>query len=263
RSAARRGIDARRFLMVSGGAAGGLHSAEIARELGMETVLFPQASGVLSAYGIAIGDVSFNFTRSFYAISSNFNFEGVGIVLDGLVAEGRAFLKRMQVPANRQRLAFSVQARYAGQIWQITLPLEGSTVDGDASLASLVGRFHTLHEQLYAVKAEHDAVEFIEWDLHAVGERPALAHDEPRRAPRAEATAQPRSHRGVYLGRPALEVQVPVYDRAELFEGAVLPGPALVEDPLFTCLIPEACTGRYTADRTLIVDIHPLNPQQH
>ncbi|QHJ01279.1 hydantoinase/oxoprolinase family protein [Xylophilus rhododendri] len=258
----RRGIDARRFVMVSGGAAGGLHSAEIAREMGMGTVLFPQASGVLSAYGIAIGDFSFNFTRSFYAISSAFNFEGLGIVLEGLVAEGRSFLERMQVPAQRQRLAFSVQARYAGQIWEITLPLDGERLQGEAALAALVARFHALHEQLYAVRAEHDAVEFIEWDLLAVGERPALSLVEPEPVG-ADATARARELRTVSLGRPARPIQVPVYERAALFAGAVLPGPALVEDPLFTCLIPEACTGRYTADRTLIVDIHPLAPQRH
>ncbi|OWV98810.1 hypothetical protein ATY79_19310 [Rhizobium sp. R693] len=51
----RKGFDPRDFVLVSGGAAGGLHAANLARELGIRKVLIPRAGSVLSAYGISTG----------------------------------------------------------------------------------------------------------------------------------------------------------------------------------------------------------------
>ncbi len=49
-----RGIDPRRYALLAFGGAGPLHAAEIADELGIETVLCPRASGVLAALGLVV-----------------------------------------------------------------------------------------------------------------------------------------------------------------------------------------------------------------
>jgi N-methylhydantoinase A len=48
-----RGIDPRRFALMPFGGAGPLHACSMARELGIDRVLCPRASGVLSALGLA------------------------------------------------------------------------------------------------------------------------------------------------------------------------------------------------------------------
>jgi len=52
-----RGIDPRGLGLVAFGGAGPLHACALAEELGMERVLVPRASGVLSALGLAVADL--------------------------------------------------------------------------------------------------------------------------------------------------------------------------------------------------------------
>ena len=51
-----RGVDPRDFALLAFGGAGGLHAAAIADELGIDRIVFPRASGVLSALGLAAAD---------------------------------------------------------------------------------------------------------------------------------------------------------------------------------------------------------------
>ncbi len=52
-----RGIDPRGLALVAFGGAGPLHACSLAEELGIEGVLVPRASGVLSALGLAVADL--------------------------------------------------------------------------------------------------------------------------------------------------------------------------------------------------------------
>jgi N-methylhydantoinase A len=59
-----RGLDPRDFALVAFGGAGALHACALADELGIETVLVPEAAGVLSALGLALGDERRDHVRS-------------------------------------------------------------------------------------------------------------------------------------------------------------------------------------------------------
>ncbi|MEO5926939.1 MAG: hydantoinase/oxoprolinase family protein [Bryobacteraceae bacterium] len=51
-----RGYDPRDFALLAFGGCGGLHACDIARELGMKTVIVPRHAGVLSALGMLLAD---------------------------------------------------------------------------------------------------------------------------------------------------------------------------------------------------------------
>ena len=51
-----RGIDPRHFALLPFGGAGPMHAAAIAAELGIDRILCPRASGVLSALGLCASD---------------------------------------------------------------------------------------------------------------------------------------------------------------------------------------------------------------
>lgn len=247
----RRGVDPRGYLLVAGGSAAGLHAAAIARELGMTRALVPDAAGVLSAYGIATGDIRFGFARSLFASSARFDRDAVNAVLADLRAEGQAYLDRMRVPADRRELRFTAEARYAGQVWQLTLRLPHERIAADGGLEELVEAFHRLHEHHYAVRAA-DPVEFTEWNLMAIG-RVAAEAAEPTRSMAAEVPA-PRRRR-VFLKQAGGTLDIPVHDGSALPVGAPLPGPALVQTRLTVALIPAGCTGHMTARGGLMIAI--------
>jgi len=246
----RGGIDPRNYLLVAGGSAAGLHAAAIARELGMTRVLVPAVAGVLSAYGIATGDIRFGFARSLFASSAAFDFDAVNGVLAELETEGRDYLDRMRMDPARRSLQITAEARYAGQVWQLTLPLPGARIMGAAGLAEVVNAFHALHERMYAVRAD-DPVEFVEWNLLAVGHAdvPSLApaHDE-------RAGVGP-DWRSVYLKSLGGETRVPVYVAEGLRMDRPVSGPALVESRLTVALIPANARASATSGGGILIDL--------
>ncbi|TMM26609.1 MAG: hydantoinase/oxoprolinase family protein [Actinobacteria bacterium] len=119
-----RGHDPRDFALVAFGGAGPLHACELARELGIGTVLVPAEAGVLSALGLAVGDERRDRVESFVC-----PLEEAG----ELPAEGEADL------------------RYAGQSFELTVPL------GPDPAAA----FHRAHEARYGYADRGRQVELV------------------------------------------------------------------------------------------------------
>jgi N-methylhydantoinase A len=107
-----RGRDPRGMALVAFGGAGPLHACALADELGMTTVLVPEAAGVLSALGLAVGDERRDRVRSEVRPLTE---------VGALPREGDADL------------------RYAGQSFELTIPLG----------PDLAERFHRRHEERY------------------------------------------------------------------------------------------------------------------
>jgi N-methylhydantoinase A len=252
----RRGVDPRDFVLVSGGSAGGVHAAAIARELGMRTVIVPRAAGVLSAFGIDRGDIKFNFARSLFASSVRFDYGGVNGVLQALEDEGIAYLDRMGVPQERRSLLFTAEARYIGQVWQLTLPLPGPRIETKAQLDTLVEAFHCLHEQHYSVRAAGDAVEITEWNLVAVGRADVRDPVQPGAGPIPTARSlSAAKRRPVFLREAGGAIDIAVYDFDELTVGQGIAGPALIQDKLTVTLVPQDAEARITMHGSIVIEV--------
>ncbi len=247
----RRGVDPREYILVAGGSAAGLHACAITRELGMRRVLVPGPAGVLSAYGIATGDIRFGFARPLFASSRAFDHEAVNAVLAELEAEGSAYLDRMRLPEARRSFLLTTEARYAGQVWQLTLKLPHARIADAAALAELVDAFHALHEQYYAVRAD-DPVEFTEWNLLATGH---VAATQAGGTCRREVMAAYPRRRSVFLKSAGGALDLAVHDLAALPPGTSLLGPVLLESSLTVILIPQDARATITEDGGVMIDL--------
>jgi N-methylhydantoinase A len=119
-----RGHDPRDFALLAFGGAGPLHACALADELGIQTVLVPEAAGVLSALGLAVGDERRDRVESYVC-----PLEEAG----ELPAEGEADL------------------RYHGQSFELTVPLE----------PDLAAAFHRAHEARYGYADRSRAIELV------------------------------------------------------------------------------------------------------
>jgi N-methylhydantoinase A len=132
-----RGRDPRELALVAFGGAGPLHACELASELGIETVLVPEAAGILSALGLALSDERRDQVRS-----------EVGPLAEAgeLPEHGEADL------------------RYHGQSFELTLPLG----------PDLARRFHRLHEERYGYSDPSRELELVAVRTATVRAGPAL-----------------------------------------------------------------------------------------
>jgi len=98
---------------------------------------------------------------------------------------------------------------------------------GPAQLDRLLEQFHQTHDRAYGFSAPGEDIELVSVRLSAIGQiaKPALA---PLATATEEATA--KGHRPVYFAESEGYVDCPVYDRYALGAGAVVRGPAIVEE---------------------------------
>lgn len=249
----KRGIDPREYIMVAGGAAAGVHAVSIAREIGIEKVIVPRFGGVLSAFGILTGDVRFGFGESFFASTDAFDARALQGITGRLAQEGHAFLDRMEVPQANRLLSYSCEARYRGQVWQLTVPFDPDDLSGEGAEV-LAERFHARHEALYLVRDEDEAVEFTEWNLMAVG-RLGQAELPPLVREAADASAAPRTRQAYFRNAGGL-VCTRIAGPAELQIDSPVSGPLVIEEDLTTIVVPPGAAVTLSARGNYIIDVH-------
>jgi N-methylhydantoinase A len=226
------GVDPRDSLIVAGGGAAGLNIVPIARELGCARVLVPRTAGALSACGGQYSDVVAEFTVSRFARSVEFDY-AVNDSLEAIGAEIDAFSSALGSRGfERFETSYFVEAHYPFQVWDVEIPLPRDRVEDERDVEALVEEFHRAHERIFAVREPGQLVEFVNWKgrLTISLARPPLS-----RAEENGDVKQPLVRR-IYFGEFG-EVDAPIHEGHGMRVGAVLAGPAVIEEPTTTIVV--------------------------
>lgn len=223
-----KGLDPADFALISFGGAGGLHACDTAAEIGTPRVVFPRDPGTLSAWGMLFGDVVHDLARSRLMPAAP---AAAAPALDPLVAELRAeaaaLLARDGIAEADRAYPVTLDLRYPGQAYEIGVPLAGA--DG---LAAAVAAFHEAHERQYAHAERHLTPEIVTVRMAATGH---LARPGPRPF-EAPAGGTPKGARRIRVA--GAERQAAVWERAAIGTDVTVAGPAIVEEPHSTLLLP-------------------------
>jgi N-methylhydantoinase A len=163
-----RGHDPREFTLVAFGGAGPLHAAELADLLGIRTVLVPPHPGITSAAGLLTSDLRYDTMRTVFMAEAALDAPRLEAELDALADELTARLVADGVPAEEVEIARALDCRYAGQGYELRVPVNGG-VGGDTLEA-----FHRAHEREYG-HAMGDPIEIVNLRVTATGRRPKLS----------------------------------------------------------------------------------------
>ena len=225
-----RGLDPREFALIAFGGAGPLHAAAIAHSMGMRQVIIPLHPGLCSAFGALIADLQVNKVRSKHFRSDQVDAATVQRHFDELVQQAIAEL-RQEGFDGQPAVERSIGMRYAGQNYEQDVLVEEQEVT-EAALERVLRAFERLHEQFYGYSITGEVIELIRFNVTAIGRtaKPTL--------PTLERSAQsaPTSERPIYFPDRDF-VTTPVYDRTLLPAGAVLEGPAIIEEADSTVLL--------------------------
>jgi N-methylhydantoinase A len=215
-----RGIDPRRHALMAFGGAGGLHAAQIADELGIDTILCPRASGVLAALGLVVSPRRRDVQRSVLLTGDALTAHAIEQAVRELGGRAR---EAMHAPDAELHVVYEL--RYRGQSFE--LPIAGSTT---ARPEELREAFEAEHEERYGYRDAEQQLELVTIRVTAtavgVDVELAGAQGEPdlKRGRRAATLEGKRIELGVLRGIPS--------------PGTRLDGPAVVELPDSTVLIP-------------------------
>jgi N-methylhydantoinase A len=236
------GIDPRAAVLVAGGGAAGFNSVAIARRLGCRAALFPELGAALSAAGALLSDLVYTDGRVRYLRSDAPDPAAASAVLAELAAGAAAF--HAEAGPGATRTDFWVEARYPQQTWEIEVPVRAEAFD----LERVVADFHAAHHALYAVSDPSSPIEIIAWRVRAGR---ALAGGGAARLAAAPEPPAPATRRVHLAG--AGWTELPLHRFAALPAGAPLAGPAIVESPFTTIVLPPGSRGRRLPSGTLEV----------
>lgn len=229
----RRGLDPREFALIAFGGAGGLHGADIARELSIPTVIVPPNPGVTSALGCLLVDIRHDLSAMFGGRADEIDVADVEDAFGGLESEAAARMRAEGVADGDVVLQRAVSMRYLGQ-WR---SLQVDCGHGPGALDEAVERFHEQHEREHAFRRDDTPVEIYQLGLTAIGTTPKPSF--PAR-PAVGGEPAPARRRPVrFSGDGWLDTAV--YDRADLRSGHAFDGPAVVEQLDSTALVPPGC----------------------
>jgi N-methylhydantoinase A/oxoprolinase/acetone carboxylase beta subunit len=221
-----RGYDPRDFALVAFGGSGGLHACEIARELGMHTVIVPEQAGALSALGMLMADA----VRDYAAGTLGRN----DFRKQFAIMEHRA--RRESPSAEMERTA---DLRYRGQSYELHVPWGPA-----GNSAGAVHAFHREHARVYGYATPEREIEVVTIRVRA-----------------RQRLAKPKLTRGPYRKGPA-EIRrvwvegawrkIPVLPRTQVSPRRTA-GPALILDYGSTTLVPPGWWFRNDQSGNLII----------
>jgi len=226
----RRGVDPRRFALLSFGGAAGLHAVELARELELGRIIVPATASVLSAWGMLTSDLRYEVSRTHFETGARSTASEVRGIFEGLEKQAATRLRGwFDGPVKVER---SAEMRYGEQIFEIDVPLDGIDLDSASLIADIEDRFHRRHEELYTYSSRDQEVVFVNARVAAIGAVAAPAAADA--AVTSSAHCAPRSRRKAHFGQ---WIEVPVYALDDLRPGQGLQGPAIVEAESTTVVI--------------------------
>jgi N-methylhydantoinase A len=231
-----RGIDPRRFALLAFGGAGPLHAAALAEELGIERILCPLASGVLSAVGLAAAAPRRDASRT--VMRSGAGLDGAGI--EGDISELLAdALSALGQPPDRDRVRLEV--RYRGQAFEL-----GIDCPRPPAPHEIRSRFEAEHERRYGYRDEQADLELVTIRASVWGASPELPPLVPGSAQRAQEVA-PETTRVVYDG---CELETALWHGAPPAATEVA-GPAVFALGDATLVVPPGWRAQRTSDAAI------------
>ena len=245
-----RGYDPRDFAMVAQGGNGPLHALEIARELGVPSVIIPRMPAIFSAVGMLMADLRHDYVRTNYRVVSDEAMRASAEMFDELVAAGRRRLASEGVEESAMGFELAIDLRYAGQEFALPVAVSASELTSGAA-EEIRDRFNAAHEHRYGYATRDEEVEMVNLRMVATGarERPKI----PLTAPDGESALS--GHRDVWFTDPSDPRPCPVYLRSRLHPGETVEGPAVIEEPTSTTLLWEGDDATVAATGELMVEV--------
>ncbi|MCX5516458.1 5-oxoprolinase [Kaistia algarum] len=244
------GIDPTQATFVAGGGAAGLNCVAIARRLGCKRVLVTEAGAALAASGALISDLTTHQQAMFHTRSDAFDRDGVNAVLANLKAGCEAFAAGPGAGATSVSIEWSTEARYTDQAWEIEVPLHTEAFTGPADIAALVGDFHRMHQDIFAVSDDKAEIETVSWNAEV---RCRIAPDEPGRLAADTRPARLPSRPVRFLGTDWVEADV--WRLESIPEGLMLSGPAIVESDFTSIVVDPGCKAWRDASGNLVIEV--------
>jgi len=257
--------------------------------VGCEQVIVPEAASVFCALGMLESDVRLDSVKTYNAVmpgtpspgadAAGTNGEGTsasGTAVPAIdlvefnrviaQAEGKALADLLQEGVERERASLLrfLDMRYVGQHHEVTVEIHSGSAVEPKLVGEIARAFHAAHERLYTYSTPENPLEIMNIRITAVGavEKTGLrVHTEEDR----DISKAFKGKRPVYFEESDAVsvdatsaggfVDTPVYERRRLKMGAVLEGPAVIEERITTVVVHPGWVARVDGFGNIIMEV--------
>jgi N-methylhydantoinase A len=241
-----RGTDPADFALVAFGGAGPLQAPAAADDMDMETVVVPRNPGVFSARGLLIADVRVDESHAYR--NEEIVPEEIDAQFDELESDLQGRLHEQGFGPDETNVNRSVDMRYKGQAYELTVPVADGAVDG-TTIEEATEAFHGKHARLYGHAMRDEPVEIV--TLRVDGTVPTVPLEDV--LSRRDEDAH-RGEREVYFAESGFR-ETSVYDRNALGPGETVTGPAILEESGSTSIVPPGTTAEISEYGSLVITL--------
>ena len=249
-----RGHDPSRFVAMPFGGGGALHVSALVRQIGLKGALVPRFPGITSALGCVLADLRHDVVQT------------LNLMLDGL--DGSALDRRMRaagqdasavvagarIAVERTDLLFELDMHYLGQTHTVQVPLPAAPPGSDSGVAEDTVRsaFETAYLASFSRLLPEIPIRIVTLRVAAIGRRPAFDFSVFAPSPSASLAKARRGSRPVWFDGGWRETDI--WARLDLPAGAMIAGPAILEQPDATTVLEPGFAGRIDSAGNLIVE---------
>ena len=246
-----RGYDPRDFVLVGAGGATAAHITALARDMGIDTIIVPKLASGLCAFGQIISDVKYNYMATApLRLDNAAAYDRIDTLFKEIEARGVSHLKTDGFKSGQIDTRRSLDMRYVGQVHECTVDI-GTFAINEKSIDKVKAAFHARHEELYTYSERHNAVEVVNIESTLYGridkpKAPTLAKGPPV----AKAL---KGHRKAIFEASGKPSKTPIYDGSMLGAGAVVAGPAIIEEVTTTIVIEPGWIAKLDASASYVI----------
>jgi N-methylhydantoinase A len=249
-----RGHDPSRFVAMPFGGGGALHVSALVRQIGLKGALVPRFPGITSALGCVLADLRHDVVQT------------LNLMLDGL--DGSALDRRMRaagqdasavvagarIAVERTDVLFELDMNYLGQTHTVQVPLPAAPPGSDSGVAEDTVRsaFETAYLASFSRLLPEIPIRIVTLRVAAIGRRPAFDFSVFAPSPSASLAKARRGSRPVWFDGGWRETDI--WARLDLPAGAMIAGPAILEQPDATTVLEPGFAGRIDSAGNLIVE---------
>lgn len=229
-----KGYDPRDFALVAFGGGGPMHAVALARELKVPKVIVPVNSAVFSAWGMLLTDLRRDYVQTHLVPLKSGTAAGIVAKFHAMQDEAAASFVHGGIPMKSEQLAcdYLLDMRYQGQEHTVKVPV---SLAGGLNVAHVTDAFHAAHEKRYTYRLPNP-IQIV--NFHIVAKVPVAKPELPKKAP----TSRPLAEAVLRTRRVDFDAdgihEAMIYDGAKLEPGMELVGPAVIQEPVVTLIVP-------------------------
>jgi N-methylhydantoinase A len=229
------GYDIRDFSLIACGGGGPMCGAFWADLLSCKNVIIPNYTASFCAWSMFTLDIGRDYLRSYLRQLSNARSDEINSLYHEMVEEALFELKAFNISKKDLIITKSADLLYQGQYHEVEIKLPVRDIVAK-DLEKLENEFHKKHEELYTFNLPWVTIEIRNLRLIAKIKGKKLELVKIPRGTKDPSKAFKRTRKCLFNGN---HVETPVYDSEKLKAANTIPGPAIIEVPTTTVVIPK------------------------